>query len=334
MPATETQRQPEAATNEIAISVIVPIFNELRNIPTLHERLKQTLDSDHRLSEIIYVDDGSSDGSLELLSDLCRSSERVKVLQLSRNWGQHAAVLAGFAAARGAVVATLDADLQTPPEEIPKLVDKLEEGFDVVGGWREDRHDPWPRRLASKIINRATSAAVGIEMRDYGCMLRVYSRDIIDQIIACGERSLFIPALANTLARRSVEIPIRHAKRIAGESKYKPMRLLRLAFDLLTGFSLLPIQLVSLAGTFVSLAGVGFGAFLFLRRIIVGPEVEGVFTLFAILFVFLGILILAVGLVGEYIGRIYMEVRRHPTYVVAAVHGEDPQRPGLMRSSG
>ena len=303
-----------------AVSVVIPIYNEAPNIPVLHERLARSLDALGRVSEVLYVDDGSSDDSLALLRAISARDARVAVLQLSRNSGQHAAVLAGFAASRGAIVVTLDADLQNPPEEIPRLVEQIEAGNDVVGTWRENRQDPWLRRALSAAINRATAAAVGVPMRDYGCMLRAYRREIVEQIVECNERSLFIPALANALAGRTTEIEVGHAERAAGKSKYKPMRLMRLGFDLLTGFSLMPIQLVSLAGILVALAGFGFGIFLFARRLIVGPEVEGVFTLFAILFVFLGILILAVGLVGEYIGRIYLEVRHRPAYRVRAVY--------------
>jgi undecaprenyl-phosphate 4-deoxy-4-formamido-L-arabinose transferase len=307
-----------AATPEV--SVVVPIYNEAPNIPVLHERLARSLDALGRVSEVLYIDDGSSDDSLALLREISARDARVAVLQLSRNSGQHAAVVAGFAACRGAIVVTLDADLQNPPEEIPRLVEQIEAGNDVVGTWRENRQDPWLRRALSAAINRATAAAVGVPMRDYGCMLRAYRREIVEQIVECDERSLFIPALANALAGRTTEIEVGHAERAAGKSKYKPMRLMRLGFDLLTGFSLMPIQLVSLAGILVALAGFGFGIFLFIRRLIVGPEVEGVFTLFAILFVFLGILILAVGLVGEYIGRIYLEVRHRPAYRVRAIY--------------
>jgi undecaprenyl-phosphate 4-deoxy-4-formamido-L-arabinose transferase len=302
------------------VSVVIPIYNELPNLSALHERLSRVLDDLGRTAEVLYVDDGSTDASLTLLREIAERDPRVAVLELSRNTGQHAAVLAGFAAARGATVVTLDGDLQNPPEEIPKLLAAIDDGAEVVGTWREDRNDPLLRRIASALVNRATSATVGVRMRDYGCMLRAYRRDIVEQIVACDERALFIPALANTLARRTAELEVAHAERAAGRSKYKLLKLMRLFFDLLTGFSLLPIQLVSLAGICVSLAGIGFGIFLLVRRIIVGPEVEGVFTLFAILFVFLGILILAVGLVGEYIGRIYMEVRRRPVYRVRAIH--------------
>jgi undecaprenyl-phosphate 4-deoxy-4-formamido-L-arabinose transferase len=315
-----------AASAALDVSVVIPIYNEAANIPPLHARLAKVLDGLGRSVEVWYVDDGSSDGSLALLREIAARDARVGVVELARNAGQHAAVLAGFAACRGAIVVTLDGDLQNPPEEIPRLLEQIDQGAEVVGTWRENRNDPLLRRLASGLVNRATSATVGASMRDYGCMLRAYRREIVEQIVDCNERSLFIPALANTLARHTVEIEVAHAERAAGRSKYKPLKLMRLGFDLMTGFSLLPIQLVSLAGIFVALAGIGFGIFLFIRRLLVGPEVEGVFTLFAILFVFLGILILAVGLVGEYIGRIYLEVRHRPVYRVRAI-----QRPGEAR---
>jgi undecaprenyl-phosphate 4-deoxy-4-formamido-L-arabinose transferase len=303
-----------------AISVVIPIFNEAANIEQLHQRLSQTLAQLGRSYEIWYVDDGSSDGSIDLLRAAARSDASVGVIELTRNFGQHAAVLAGFAAAQGDIVITLDGDLQNPPEEIPRLVVKIEEGYEVVGGWREERQDPFFRRAASDVINRLTSLTVGVKMNDYGCMLRAYRRNIVQQIIDCDERSSFIPALANSLAKRTAEIEVGHSDRWSGQSKYGLLKLLRLSFDLITGFSLLPIQMMSLAGILVAMAGMGFGAFLLVRRVFVGPESEGVFTLFAILFVFIGILILAVGLLGEYVGRIYLEVRRRPTYRIRAIH--------------
>jgi len=316
-----------ARSAPIDVSVVIPIYNEAPNIAALQERLARVLDGLGRSVEVWYVDDGSTDGSLARLREIAARDARVGVIELSRNAGQHAAVLAGFAACRGDAVVTLDGDLQNPPEEIPKLLAQLDAGYEVVGTWRENRNDPVARRVVSALVNRATAATVGVRMRDYGCMLRAYRRDIVEQIVECDERSLFIPALANTLAQRTTEIEVAHAERAGGRSKYQLLKLMRLGFDLMTGFSLLPIQLVSLAGIFVALAGMGFGLFLFVRRLIVGPEVEGVFTLFAILFVFLGILILAVGLVGEYIGRIYLEVRHRPAYRVRAVHrqGEAPR---------
>jgi len=300
-----------------ALSVVIPVFNEVTTLVDLHERLARTLEDLGRPWEIIFVDDGSTDGSADVLRALHAQDPAVRVVRFNRNYGQHAAVFAGMERARGDVVVTLDADLQNPPEEIPVLLRRLEEGADVVGGARVNRHDPWFRRLASRAVNRATSAIVGVRMTDYGCMLRAYRRPVVDQIVACHEISRFIPALANTFAGSVAEVPVEHAPRREGRSKYGLLRLLRLNMDLMTGFSLLPIQAVSLAGVLVAALGLGFAIFLGIRRLFVGPEVEGVFTLFAILFFFVGLQILALGLIGEYVGRIYQEVRRRPRYVVS-----------------
>ncbi len=304
------------------LSVVIPVFNEEENLVELHARLAASLDRAGYTWEVIYVDDGSRDRSWEILEKLHQQDPgRVRLVRFNRNYGQHMAVFAGFERVRGRVVATLDADLQNPPEEIPRLVEKLEEGFDVVSGWRRRRRDTWLRRLPSWIINRITSRVVGVDLRDYGCMLRTYRREVVNAMNQCQETSSFIPALANTFARDVAEIPVDHAERQGGHSKYNLLGLIRLNFDLMTGFSVLPIQLVSLLGSLVALVGLGFGIFLFVRRLIVGPEVEGVFTLFAILFVFVGLQILGVGLIGEYVGRIYREVRRRPRFVVSETRG-------------
>jgi undecaprenyl-phosphate 4-deoxy-4-formamido-L-arabinose transferase len=303
-----------------AASIVVPVFNEEAGLPRLHARLRAVLDALDRPAEVIYVDDGSTDRSLEALLLIQAADHRVTVVSLARNAGQHAAVLAGFARARGGVVVTLDADLQNPPEEIPRLLEAIDAGHDVVGTWREDRGDPALRRVISALVTEVASRSVGVRMRDCGSMLRAYRRDVVDQVLRSAERSPFIPVLAASVADRPTELPIRHAARFAGRSRYSALRFMRLGFDLITSFSLLPIQLVSLAGIGVSLAGMAFGIYLFIRRLVVGPESEGVFTLFAILFVFVGFLILAVGLVGEYVGRIYLEVRGRPSYLVRAVY--------------
>lgn len=302
-----------------ALSVVIPVFNEAPSLGDLHHRLAQTLKETGQAYEIIFVDDGSRDGSSEVLRALHAQDRAVRVVRFNRNYGQHAAVLAGMELARGDIVITLDADLQNPPEEIPRLLARLGDGVDVVGGWRTRRHDGWLRRAASWAVNRVTSAVVGVRMRDYGCMLRVYRRSVVERIVACREASQFIPALANTFATSVAEVPISHAPREHGRSRYGLFRLLRLNFDLLTGFSLLPIQVVSLTGIGVAVLGLGFAVFLGVRRLLVGPEVEGVFTLFAILFFFAGLQILALGLIGEYVGRIYQEVRRRPRYVISEV---------------
>ena len=308
-----------AETGRPAVSVVIPVFNEVATLADLHQRLARTMKETGRGWEVIFVDDGSTDGSADVLRALHAQDPAVRVVRFNRNYGQHAAVFAGMERARGDVIVTLDADLQNPPEEIPTLLRRLDDGADVVGGARINRHDPWFRRAASRAVNRATSAIVGVRMTDYGCMLRAYRRTVVDQIVACQEISRFIPALANTFAASVAEVPVEHAPRLAGRSKYGLLRLLRLNMDLMTGFSLLPIQAVSLAGVLVAALGLGFAIFLGLRRVFMGPEVEGVFTLFAILFFFVGLQILALGLIGEYVGRIYQEVRRRPRYVVSEI---------------
>lgn len=311
-----------SASPEPYISVIIPVYNEEENLRELGERLMRTLTEMGRPFEIILVDDGSSDRSWGILTELHQKyPQNLRALQFNRNFGQHQAIFAGFQAARGQVMLTLDADLQNPPEEIPRLVAKIEEGYDTVGGWREDRRDSLFRRLPSHLMNLVMSKVTGVRLRDYGCMLRAYRREVIDSINQCQESSSFIPALANLFSRRVAEIPVGHAQRERGQSKYSLIKLLRLNFDLMTGFSNLPIHLVGFLGVAIACLGVLFGLFLFLRRLFVGPEVEGVFTLFAILFVFVGLNTLGLALIGEYVGRIYREVRGRPRYVIRQTLG-------------
>jgi undecaprenyl-phosphate 4-deoxy-4-formamido-L-arabinose transferase len=283
------------------------------------------LDGTNRPYEVLFVDDGSRDRSLAILRSFVDAHPgKVRVLELSRNFGQHPAILAAFQRARGSVVVTLDADLQNPPEEIPKLLARVDEGYDVVGGVRRQRRDSWFRRAASRMVNRVTGAITGMRLSDYGCMLRAYSRDVIDEINACEENATFIPALAQSFSRRPTEVEVAHAERAAGASKYSLYRLVRLNFDLMTGFSVVPLQIFTLFGFVVAAGGVGFGVFLGIRRLVVGAEVEGVFTLFAILFTVVGVLLAGLGIVGEYIGRIYQEVRRRPRFSVRREYGAPP----------
>lgn len=307
------------------ISVIIPVYNEEENLRELGERLMRTLAGMDRSFEIILVDDGSSDRSWDILTELHEKyPQNLRALQFNRNFGQHQAIFAGFQAARGQVMITLDADLQNPPEEIPHLVAKIEEGYDTVGGWRENRQDSVFRRLPSYLVNVVMSKVTGVKLRDYGCMLRAYRREVIDSINQCHESSSFIPALANLFSRRVAEIPVGHAERERGQSKYGLIKLLRLNFDLVTGFSNLPIHAVGFTGVAIAFLGLLFGFLLFLRRLFVGPEVEGVFTLFAILFVFVGLNTLGLALIGEYVGRIYREVRGRPRYVIRQTLGPKP----------
>ncbi len=258
---------------------------------------------------------------MEILREYSQQDDRVRVVELARNFGQHSALLAGFRNCHADVIVTLDADLQNPPEEIPKLLRAIAEGNDVVGGWREERQDRPYRRLASRLHNRITSAIVGVPMHDYGCMLRAYRRHIVDTVVACDEKAAFVPALANTFAKKVAEIPVAHAARLDGNSKYNLFRLIHLSLNLITGFSNFPIQAMSLAAIGIFLLDAIFVAALLVHRLAYGPQQEGaVWVLFAFTFALLGLVMLALGLIGEYIGRIYLEVRRRPTYIVRAVH--------------
>lgn len=302
---------------------MIPVYNEAANLHALWRRLIPVIDACQRECELVFVDDGSSDDSLAMLREFSAADTRVCVVELARNFGQHSALLAGFRQCRGDIVVTLDADLQNPPEEIPRLLDAIDAGNDVVGGWREERHDRTYRRVASQMQNRLTSMIVGVPMHDYGCMLRAYRRHIIDTVVACDEKAAFVPALANSFAKRVTEIPVAHAERTGGNSKYNVFRLAHLSLNLITGFSLLPIRALSLTGFGIFFLDAIFAAVLLAHRFIYGPQQEGaLWTLFAVLFFFVGLIFLALGLIGEYIGRIYLEVRRRPTYLVRAVYGE------------
>ena len=304
------------------VSVVVPVYNEEGSLPEFLRRLTAVLDGRGEPYEIILVNDGSRDASLRILKEWAeKRPESIRVLDLSHNFGQHQAILAGFRDVTGDVAVTLDADLQNPPEEIPKLLAKIAEGYDVVGGVRRGRQDTLFRRAASLAVNRMTVAITRMRLTDFGCMLRAYGRGVVDEINECDEAATFLPALAQSFAQRPVEVEVAHAPRTAGESAYSLYRLIRLNFDLMTGFSVVPLQLMSLIGTLVALGGIAFGVFLFVRRLIVGAEVEGVFTLFSILFTVLGVAMLGLGIVGEYVGRIYQQVRGRPRFRVRAAYG-------------
>jgi undecaprenyl-phosphate 4-deoxy-4-formamido-L-arabinose transferase len=302
--------------DKVAISVLVPILNEEESIRELHARLSKTLDALGRTYEIVYINDGSTDSTQEILEEFHSQDNHVRVVEFNRNYGQHMALFAGMERSQGEIVITIDADLQNPPEEIPRLVAKIDEGYEIVGTYRRQRQDSIFRTLPSYIVNKITARLVGVKLRDWGCMLRAYRRDIVDSMNMCGESAAFIPALAATFARKVAEIEVAHEARKKGTTKYSLFRLLHLNFDLMTGFSLLPIQFIGFLGVAIALVGVVFAVFLFIRRLMLGPEVEGVFTLFAINFVFMGVMIFALGIIGEYIGRIYQQVRGRPRFIV------------------
>jgi undecaprenyl-phosphate 4-deoxy-4-formamido-L-arabinose transferase len=298
------------------ISVLVPVLNEEGSLDELNRRLEATLGSMKKTYEIIYINDGSSDKTQSMIEGFRQGNTCTKVIEFNKNYGQHMALFAGFQRAAGKIMVTIDADLQNPPEEIPRLVEKAEQGYDVVATYRRGRQDSVFRRWPSWVMNKYMAHFVGVKLKDYGCMLRAYSREVIDSINLCEEASSYVPALANSYARRIVEIEVGHEERKSGISKYGLFKLWRLNFDFMTGFSLLPIQYISIMGMVMAVIGLAFALFLFARRLIVGPESEGLFTLFAILFFFMGIQVFALGIIGEYIGRIFQEVRRRPRFII------------------
>ena len=302
------------------VSIVIPVYNEELNLPNLWARLRPVMDGLEAQGgvEAVFSDDGSRDRSLEMLKKMAAEDRRVKVVSFNRNYGQHAAIFAAFDRVRGDIVVTLDADLQNPPEEIPKLVAKMNEGYDVVGGWREARKDTAFRRYASWLTNRMMVKAIGVDLHDFGCMLRAYSHEVVDCMRACQERSSFIPALACQFARKTAEVRVAHAEREAGESKYSLWKLVKLQADLVTGFSTIPLRMLNFAGLSISALSIAFGVFLLVMRFVMGSTwaADGVFTLFAILFFMVGGLFFGMGMLGEYIGRIYNEVRHRPRSVV------------------
>lgn len=320
--AIERKQQVGPTQTIRQLSLVIPVYNEQANLIELIQRCLKVCNVTGQSFEIILVDDGSQDSSRDLIRQASADNPGQLIgVFLNRNYGQHAAVMAGLAKSCGEIVVTLDADLQNPPEEIPKLLSLIEEGCDVVGSVRQHRQDTLFRRLSSRLINKAVQKATGVMMHDYGCMLRAYRRCIVKAMLQCHERSTFIPVLANSFANKTAEVPVMHAERANDESKYDLWKLLNLQYDLLTSMTTFPLRLLSILGGALALLGFLFSFALLAMRLFYGSTwaAEGVFTVFAVLFVFIGIQLLAMGLMGEYIGRIYNDVRARPRYFVREV---------------
>lgn len=302
------------------LSVVIPVYNEEAVLAALFARLYPALDALGTSYEVIFINDGSRDRSAAILADQFHARPDVtRVVLFNGNFGQHRAILAGFAHSRGERVVTLDADLQNPPEDIHLLLEQMDAGHDYVGSIRRQRKDSLWRHVASRAMNRLREKITRIHMTDQGCMMRAYSRRIIDTINQCNELHTFIPALAYQFSQSPTEVVVGHEERFAGESKYSVYSLLRLNFDLVTAFSLVPLQLFSLFGMAISALSGVLVVYMGLRRLIIGPEEGGLFTLFALVFLLVGIALFGIGLLGEYIGRIYQEVRGRPRYLIDAV---------------
>jgi len=306
------------------LSVVIPVYNEEDGLQALFDRLYPALDviaSKRNITyEVMFVNDGSKDRSAGILAKQVELRPDVtRAVLFHSNFGQHMAIMAGFEYSRGEYIITLDADLQNPPEEIDALVNELLQGHDYVGTIRADRRDSFFRKFASRAMNHLRQKITRITMTDQGCMLRGYSRRIVDLVRQCDESNTFIPALAYTFASNPTEITVKHEERFAGESKYSLYQLIRLNFDLVTGFSVMPLQIFSILGMLLAMAAGSLFIYLLIRRFVLGAEVEGVFTLFALTFFLIGVMLFGLGLLGEYIGRIYQQVRERPRYVVQTV---------------
>jgi undecaprenyl-phosphate 4-deoxy-4-formamido-L-arabinose transferase len=305
------------------VSVVIPVYNEEAGLSALFDRLYPALDGLSVAYEVIFVNDGSRDRSAAILRDqYLRRPDVTRVILFNANYGQHLAIVAGFEHCRGEQVVTMDADLQNPPEEIAKLLVAMDAGHDYVGSIRRARKDVWWRSIASKAMNALRERITGIKMTDQGCMLRAYNRDIVRAIVASREVSTFIPALAYTFSYSPVEIDVEHAERAAGKSKYSLYKLIRLNFDLITGFSLVPLQLASMFGMVVSAGAIVTYLIVIVKRLVEAGWQEGFATLWdrdILAFFLIGMLLFGVGLIGEYVGRIYQQIRERPRFMIQAV---------------
>lgn len=312
-----------AAAAAPQLSVVVPIYNEEESIPHLYQRLTAELSKLDVSYEIIAIDDGSRDRSFALLNDLAREDRRLRVVRFRRNFGQTAAFSAGFERARGAVVVTIDADLQNDPADIGALLAKVNEGYDVVSGWRERRQDPFiNRRLPSMIANRLISWSTGVYLHDYGCSLKAYRLEVVQGIRLYGELHRFIPAIASWQGVAVAELPVHHEARRFGKSKYGISRTMRVVLDLLTVRFLLsygtrPMQIFGLLGFLAGGAGVLVGAYLTWIKLFYGATIaDRPLLLLAVLLIVLGVQFISIGLLGELIVRTYYETQAKPIYVV------------------
>jgi glycosyltransferase involved in cell wall biosynthesis len=319
------------APGHVAVSVIVPLFNELENLPDLHARLSATLDALDRSAEVILVDDGSTDGSDLLLRRLPLADGRFRVIRLRRNFGQSAAFSAGFDFAQGDIVVTLDGDLQNDPGDIPRLLAKIDEGFDIVSGWRLKRQDKLlTRRLPSYAANWLISNVTRVRLHDYGCSLKAYRREVLRHTKLYGEMHRFIPALASWMGVRVVEVPVNHFARKHGRSKYGLGRTVRVVLDLMTVKFLLdyatrPIQIFGLLGLLSATLGTALAGYLSFVRLVLNQSIGDRPLLFLmVLLIVVGVQLIIMGLLGELVVRTHNEAQGKPTYVLREIHSEAP----------
>jgi len=316
------------------ISVVIPVYNEVEALPELHRALRETLDRLPHSAEMVFVDDGSTDGSSAVLDGLARSDDRVQILHLRRNYGQTAALMAAFQRSTGDVVIPMDGDGQNDPADIPRLLDKLSEGFDVISGWRRRRDDNITRRLPSIVANRLISVLLGVRLHDYGCTLKAYRREVIEDVRLYGEMHRFIPIYAAREGARVSEIPVTHHPRRHGKSKYGIGRVSRVLLDLLTLYFIdrsldRPIQFFGKIGLlFWALAFLALGWAAILKFCYGVSLIQTPLPLLAATIGLSGILFLLLGIIAEVQARIYFEARGRPPYKIRRIvqHAAEPQR--------
>jgi glycosyltransferase involved in cell wall biosynthesis len=328
-----------AKQEQLDLSIVVPLLNEEDNIDLLYQSLDKVLNEIGKSSEIIFVDDGSSDATFSHLINIIQDDERVLVIRFRRNFGQTAAFSAGFDYARGDIIITLDGDLQNDPSDIPHLLNKIEEGYDVVSGWRVNRKDAYlVRRLPSNIANWIISSVTGVRLHDYGCSLKAYRQEVVKNLRLYGEMHRFIPALASWMGIRVAEIPVNHHPRKFGQSKYGLGRTIKVMLDLVTVKFLLdyatrPIQIFGFLGLLSFLSGSGLGIYLAVLRIFFNqPLGDRPILLLAVLLVVLGVQLLTMGLMGEMIIRTYHETQGKPIYMIRDLMGGRYRKAGLEKN--
>ena len=318
--------EQEWGKTPLALSIVIPLYNEEESIPSLYTRLTAALEEYGRPFEAIIIDDGSSDRSFELLADIARKDTRYKIIRLRRNFGQTAAFSAGFDAARGDVIITMDADLQNDPADIPLLMSKIEEGYDIVSGWRKDRQDRWlDRKLPSMMANRLISNVTDVKLHDYGCSLKAYRTEVLRHVHLYGELHRFIPALASQVGATVTEVPVNHRSRQYGSSKYGISRTVRVMLDLINvwflgTYSTRPIHVFGTLGLSSMAFGVLIGLYLSFIKIFLGESIGNrPLLLLAVLLVVIGVQLVTMGLLGEMITRTYYESQNKPIYVVREI---------------
>jgi len=307
------------------ISIVVPVYNEEATLEVLYAEIVAAMEGYGHRFEIVAVDDGSRDGSFEVLKRLQGRDPRLRVIRLARNFGQNPAMYAGFAHVQGRTVVTIDADLQNPPAEIPKLLEKLAEGHDIVQGWREGRQDSFFRRTVSRLINGLVSFLLQVKVHDLGCGMKAYRREVIERLSMASHRSRYLPAEAAWLGADLAEVKVAHRPRSGGDSKYGILSLVSVNFDMLASISSLPVRVIGMIGLLFSLAGFAMGARVAYVRLAYG-DFQQLTSVIAIFFVLAGVQMGCTGIMCGYISRIYTEVQARPYYIVGEVLGDGDKR--------